>query len=819
MKAITLFSLLLISNLFSNSQHWNKIYPKYTNSTINVSEKVGSDKIVIGGEDGTILLHIDQQQDWLKVIYNNDENSSIVDLSFVDYNLGFALTKEGKLFRTMDGGYNWGEVADLNFQDCKSTYFITSEKGFICCGDGTLFKTIDGGVNWSQESLISEYSLNDIEFSSDNSVGYIVGGTNDLVRFVNGSLNSDTEAEGVILKTLDYGDTWEEVLNQTYHYLNCVAFSDQDDVVFGGGYNRNDYDGMNSYTQSSGYILTSADQCLTLNSFNHESRIFSIDYDGSMLFGVGQFYDSWFSYISTGLGGFDLRTFGFSGVFDNPFLVEGEFREEINCVVSQNMDKYCFGRDGLIALFPTYKEKTNEWNLEKNMIASGNIAAIDIVDGKKFCMISSPYFDDGKFDLYTESADHWYRVNNQSFTDSNYQFNGSIAFDFITTDTGYALVGDMNSWSASDLYKTMDGGFSWEKISQLGGEPGEIKFLDLDRGLYYDKSFKILEKTIDGGVNWSYLVEDIDFNSYSIDTDRIYIIKDGYLQFTDNFGESWNPIFATSSDTKVKFNGDIGVLINSNSCKVTTNGGSGWLGYTHPFLNEHINSIHISDCGVILVVYDENKIYKSTNFGESWSLAYTSSRNINDLTFTEDGAIAVCDNGVVAAVGDLDAENLTLSEALKYYPLNSGDVRRYCITNNQEITRVETIVGEDTILGNGKTYKQVGDFFERVEQSTGNLYRFNQSSNSEDLLDSLLATPGDKYESVRYPQFYDDDEQSAQCIEFIDNIQFGTLLPTKVIRRSIEPTGDNYLDYRLTKDLGFTFFTHYQYQSIPFMEK
>ncbi len=59
-------------------------------------------------------------------------------------------------------------------------------------------------------------------------------------------------------------------------------------------------------------------------------------------------------------------------------------------------------------------------------------------------MISSPYFEDGKFDLYTESADYWYKLNNQSFTDSNYQFSGDIAFDpelqkCINVDIRYVL--------------------------------------------------------------------------------------------------------------------------------------------------------------------------------------------------------------------------------------------------------------------------------------------------------------------------------------------------------------------------------------------
>jgi hypothetical protein len=49
MKTITLLSLLLFTNLFSTVSNWEKIYPEYTNSTINVIEKIGSDKIVIGG--------------------------------------------------------------------------------------------------------------------------------------------------------------------------------------------------------------------------------------------------------------------------------------------------------------------------------------------------------------------------------------------------------------------------------------------------------------------------------------------------------------------------------------------------------------------------------------------------------------------------------------------------------------------------------------------------------------------------------------------------------------------------------------------------
>jgi len=70
----------------------------------------------------------------------------VVDLSFIDPNLGYLVTHTGLLFRTQDGGKTFVPVDNLAVHT-RSLHFYTQDIGWETRGT-QLFATTDGGNTW-----------------------------------------------------------------------------------------------------------------------------------------------------------------------------------------------------------------------------------------------------------------------------------------------------------------------------------------------------------------------------------------------------------------------------------------------------------------------------------------------------------------------------------------------------------------------------------------------------------------------------------------------------------------------------------------------
>ena len=112
------------------------------------------------------------------------------DLYFTDAQHGWVVGDAGVLFRTENGGENWQKI-DLNMDKwLTAVYFINNEVGWIGGEKGLLLQSIDGGQTWYKIQSGVTGNLYSICFS-DSQTGWIVG-------------------NGVILKTSDSGDTWQQ---------------------------------------------------------------------------------------------------------------------------------------------------------------------------------------------------------------------------------------------------------------------------------------------------------------------------------------------------------------------------------------------------------------------------------------------------------------------------------------------------------------------------------------------------------------------------------------------------------------------------------
>ncbi len=183
-----------------------------------------------------------------KIFYTEDggDHFEVLDSSMVTHDLVFLSKNVGiktgiNIYRTTDGGHTWEQTYTANgFLGAKQIQFPSPTVGYsnVCFQAetkyGSLIKTVDGGITW-QEILpnIGEF-INDISFVSTKT-GYF------------------TTIYGDLYKTTDGGSTWTSVSN--YNSVN-VYYNQIEFVTETQGYLWNGADTKVYLTKDSGHTWT-----------------------------------------------------------------------------------------------------------------------------------------------------------------------------------------------------------------------------------------------------------------------------------------------------------------------------------------------------------------------------------------------------------------------------------------------------------------------------------------------------------------------------------------------------------------------------------
>ena len=125
------------------------------------------------------------------------------NVEFLNANIGFIGTFQGKFFRTTDGGDNWSEVTNISPNpagicgiDAVGTATVYGVGLFS--EPATLIKSTDSGVTWTSTDMSAHATaLVEVKFL-DEMVGYAAG---------------KSATGGIVIKTTDGGSTWAEVYN------------------------------------------------------------------------------------------------------------------------------------------------------------------------------------------------------------------------------------------------------------------------------------------------------------------------------------------------------------------------------------------------------------------------------------------------------------------------------------------------------------------------------------------------------------------------------------------------------------------------------
>ena len=207
--------------------------------------------------------------------------------------------------------------------------------------------------------------------------------------------------------------------------------------------------------------------------------------------------------------------------------------------------------------------------------------------------------------------------------------NGGINWDYCLTssyDRFYSIffINDSTGWVCGEcggnIYKTNNMGASWE----MYGTPSwpwrthnSIFFSDLNTGYLSGWNTGLL-KTTNGGLNWDHLFNLNIADVYFINNDTGWITGDGLINKTTDGGYNWSTQIMNDDTTRMSiyFNGyDTGFVVGENGLiQKTTNSGLNWI-YQTSSANVLLRDVFFYDNNTGWIVGDNGTIRKTTTGG------------------------------------------------------------------------------------------------------------------------------------------------------------------------------------------------------------
>ena len=234
---------------------------------------------------------------------------------------------------------------------------------------------------------------------------------------------------------------------------------------------------------------------------------------------------------------------------------------------------------------------------------------IEMFDANNGIAMGDGHFDTAIFLHTTDGGLNWVSVNDSAF--GAISFNAWNMLDFVNSSCGYFCVHDV-AVQKSLIYKTTSGCASWE-IVYTGQNIYDIKFFDVNHGMFLTYSGTNCKRTTDGGVTW----ENIPFNFGDWGTDiefagddfkNVWVATPHKLYYSSDFGNTWiNYPF----DGNIRFR-DIQFIDQYN----------GWL-LTDQGVYHTINN------GNVTRVNSEDNIITSFNLIQNYPNPFNSSTKIN----------------------------------------------------------------------------------------------------------------------------------------------------------------------------------------------
>ena len=404
-------------------------------------------------ENGEIFKTIDGGINWVTTAsFVNYSPNSFFTIYFKNENVGFATREHDEFYKTTDGGDTWVEIDEGISHAILSFQFIDDMIGFGA-GEYGMYKTIDGGDNWTRIAIENAFY-----YASD-----MYG-----IYFLNENIGFSVGQRGRIAKTTDSGENWE-LYSPINNDVSQVGYLSPTRTIarVGSDFFASSDKGISwdylstprigSYTSNFDFVDANIGYCIAGGSVGTSSRARSI-------------------YKTTDGGATWVQPTNF-GLNVDPAIYSLEF-------VNENLG-----------------------------FASGG-------------------FNQKRTFKTTDGGEVWRVVLQEAM--------GQI--QFLNSEIGYAR---RIGYSTDIVYKTIDGGENWVEIFSSELDIGAFYFIDPELG-YMVGDDGLAFKTVDGGDTWIELdLPYLDFEHLVFHTELIgYAVDDyGVILKTENGGYTWSQIY------------------------------------------------------------------------------------------------------------------------------------------------------------------------------------------------------------------------------------------------------------------------------------
>ena len=175
------------------------------------------------GADGVIVKTTNGGKDWQEVTSGTEESLWAVDFTG-NSGIGWAVGDNGTILKTTNGGNKWSLQSSRITQTLRAVYFSDNDKGWVAGDGGVIIATTNGGRDWIEQSSGTERDLKAILFKEDTKTGWIVGG-GPSAKFFFFNVRV-TGSGGVMLTTVNSGDTWHKHLGASSEDFQSLDFSE-----------------------------------------------------------------------------------------------------------------------------------------------------------------------------------------------------------------------------------------------------------------------------------------------------------------------------------------------------------------------------------------------------------------------------------------------------------------------------------------------------------------------------------------------------------------------------------------------------------------
>jgi len=467
------------------------------------------------------VFQLDRDNNWEGFVHAEGTGSRLKDVFFINQRMGWVTGQFGYT-AYMEDGINWQISERVTEFDLHSVHFTDMMNGFAVGGNldnGVILKTVDGGESWElQEDHPAETRITAVRtLGGLRAIAMSTGWGNFPARII----------------TTHNGRDWSETLVDPDH--SFISMSTVDEAVWIGG--------------NDGYIIASPNgrdwNVLSRNIlpgsvydiyFLNEQIGWATGSDGILL-ATRNGGSSW-NEIETGS---ELAFYNVVFINEVTGWLTGQYSTELRTDDGGRNWHHVNIGDGdvnLITFIGNVGYAAHGTSVSVSHNGGENWETTDVIQGQRVPAIALSVPEPGVAYIASpgdslrrtlDSGDNWHAIEAP--------FVGCYSASFISRDLGWVVAASPRG--GARIYITENGGQTWWSGHRFNGTPGGIHFIGRNYGWVWENPGRLLT-TVDGGRNWQDMDLRVDRILRGIHVEgvnRLWICGDGGL--IARWGENW----------------------------------------------------------------------------------------------------------------------------------------------------------------------------------------------------------------------------------------------------------------------------------------